>query len=129
MSTRQKAASSACPEILTHGRASAATQREFLFKHATTQVSSCGLCEWIFLEVENDCKQECKRCDQVNELLWLMAELQEEVVRLRTVREFERDFDQRSCTMPSMMYGSQLSMTTAEVGPGSGLCQKEGKIT
>lgn len=39
------------------GRTSAAAQTEVLFKHATTQVFSCRMCEVIFLEVENDYKQ------------------------------------------------------------------------
>jgi len=61
------------------------TQTELLLEHVTTQVSSCGVCEGIFLEIESDCKQACGRCDQINELLCLVAELQEEVGRMRCI--------------------------------------------
>jgi len=36
-------------------------------------------------EIESDCKQACGRCDQINELLCLVAELQEEVGRMRCI--------------------------------------------
>ena len=51
MAILQKAVFSASPELLAPGRANAATQSELLFKHATTQVSGCGMCEGVFLEV------------------------------------------------------------------------------
>ncbi|KAK4818853.1 hypothetical protein QYF61_020072 [Mycteria americana] len=102
VTTQQKAVSSASPELLAPGGTSAATQ----FKHATTQVSGCGMCEGIFLEVDSDCKQACGGCDQIDKLLCLVAELQEEVGRLRSIRESEREVDQWSRTLPSMMHGS-----------------------
>ena len=71
--------------MVTTGRTNAATQTELLYKHVIPQVSSCGMCEGIFLEVESDCKQACGRCDQIDELLCLVAELQEEVSRLRSI--------------------------------------------
>ena len=85
VTTQQKAVSSASPELLAPGRTNAATQTELLFKHATTLVSGCGMYEGIFLEVESDCKHACGRCDQTDELLCLVAELQEEVSRLRSI--------------------------------------------
>lgn len=60
-------------------------QTELLFKRVTAQVSSCGMCERIFLEVESDCKEACGRCDQTDELLCLVAELLEEVGRLSSI--------------------------------------------
>ncbi|XP_074991813.1 uncharacterized protein LOC142074828 isoform X2 [Calonectris borealis] len=129
VTTRQKAVSSAAPELLAPSRTNAATQTELLFRHAPTQVSGCGMCEGIFLEVESDCKQDCGRCDQIDELLCLVAELQEEVSRLRSIRESEKEIDQWSRTLPSMMHRSQLSVATMEAGPGSALCQEEGSVT
>lgn len=35
----------------------------------------------------------CVRCEQVDELLSLVVELREEVERLRTIRECEREID------------------------------------
>lgn len=86
MTTWQKVVLSISPELLVPGRTNAAAQMELPFKRVTAQVSNCGMCEWIFLEVESDCKQVCGRCDQIDELLWLVAELQEEVGRLRSLR-------------------------------------------
>ena len=85
VTTQQKAVSSASAELLAPGRTNAATQRELLFKQVTAQVSGCGMCEGIFLEVESDCKQACGKCDQIDELPCLVAELQEEVGRLRSI--------------------------------------------
>lgn len=78
---------------------------------------------------ESDCKQACGRCDQIDELLCLVAELQEEVNRQRSIQESEREIDQWSCTLPSMMHRSQHSVATMEAGPGSALCQEEGSVT
>jgi len=41
-------------------------------------------------------------CDQVNDLLSLVAELTEEVERLRSIRDCEREIDWWSCTLPSL---------------------------
>lgn len=79
----QKDVSSAPPELLAPSRTNAATQRALLSDHVTTQVSSCGVCTGIFLEVESDCKEDCGRCDQVDEMLCLVTEF-EEVSRLRS---------------------------------------------
>lgn len=79
--------------------------------------------------MESDCKQACGRCDQIDELLCLMAELQEEVGRRRSIQESEREIDQWSHTLPSMMHRSQLSVATMEAGPGSALHQEEGSVT
>ncbi|KAF4803652.1 hypothetical protein TURU_014342 [Turdus rufiventris] len=78
MATWQKAVSSASPELLASGKTNGAIQTELLFKDATTQISVCGMSERIFLKIESDCKQDCGSCDQIDELLYLVAELQEE---------------------------------------------------
>lgn len=69
-------------------------QTELLLKHVTTQVSGCGMCAGISLEMEDDNKQVCGWCDQVDELPCLVAEMQEEVDRLRSSWESEKETDQ-----------------------------------
>lgn len=51
------------------------------------------MCAGIFLEIESDSKQACERCDQIDELFCLVAELQKEVGRLRSIPECEREID------------------------------------
>ena len=41
----------------------------------------------------------CIRCDQVDYLLCLVAELREEVDRLRSIREAEQEIDWWSCAL------------------------------
>lgn len=79
--------------------------------------------------MEDDSKQTCGRCTQVDELLCLVAELWEEMGRLRSISESEKGIDQWSCALPSLVLTRQLSMATTEVGPVPVLCQDEGSIT
>ncbi|PKU49363.1 hypothetical protein llap_402 [Limosa lapponica baueri] len=126
--TQQKAVSSASPEFLAPGRTNVTTQTELQSKHLATQVSGCGICEGIFLESDSDCKQACGSCEQADELLCFVAELQEEVGRQRNILESEKEIDQWSCTLPSLMHVSPHSVTTMEAGPGPVLCQDEGSV-
>lgn len=41
----------------------------------------------------------------------------------------QREIGQWSCTLPSLMNGSQFSVVTMEKGPGSALCQEKGSLT
>lgn len=59
----------------------------------------------------------------------MVAELQEEVGRLSSTREPERDMDRRSCALQSLMRASPLGVAAKEAGPGSALCQEEGSVT
>jgi len=77
--------------------------------------------------VEGDSKQACGRCDQVDELLCIVAELQEEVSRLRSIQESKKHIDQ-SCAQPPLMHANQLRVATMEAGPGSILYQERGSI-
>lgn len=77
--TQQNTVSSAFAELLTLGRTNAAPESKLLFNYTTTQISSCGICEEIFLDMESDCKQVCGRCDEIHELLSLVTEGQDEV--------------------------------------------------
>ncbi|GAB0209404.1 sodium- and chloride-dependent neutral and basic amino acid transporter B(0+)-like [Grus japonensis] len=114
VTTQQKAVSSTSPELLAPGRSNVATQTELLTEHVTTQTSDCRVYVRIFLEMERDSKHACGRCDQVDVLLCLMSELQEEMGKLRSIRQSEKEIDQWSCALPSLVQTSQLSMATIE---------------
>lgn len=55
-----------------------------------------------------------------------MAKLQEEVERLRSIRQSERVTDEWSCALPSLICTVQPSMATTEVGPVSDLHHAKG---
>lgn len=114
VSTQQNTVSSASTELLTLGRPM------LLFKHTITQISSCGTREEILTDKERDCKEACGRCNQVHELLSLVAEGQDEV----TIRGVHW-----SHTLTFMMCKCQLRVATTEAGPEPGLCQERGNIT
>lgn len=96
------------------------TKSKLLFNYTTTQISSCGMCGEVFLEMESDCKQVCGRCDQTHELLLLVAEGQDEV-RVWGIHW--------SHTLISTRHRGQLSVITAEAGLEPGLCRKQGNTT
>jgi len=74
-------------------RKEAATQTEVPGKHAAVQVSGCSECHQLALETDNSKGNNCIRCDQMHYLLCLVAELREEVDRLRSIREAEQEID------------------------------------
>ncbi|KFV65520.1 hypothetical protein N307_00492, partial [Dryobates pubescens] len=82
------------------GRKTASTQTELFHQHAGVQAASCRECFSLAVGIEGEGEDTCVRCDQVNFLLSLVAELndevdemKEEVSRLRTIRESERELD------------------------------------
>lgn len=115
-----KTVSSAFTELLTLGRTNGAKESKLLFNYRTTQISSCGMCEEIFLDMESECKQVCGRCDQAHELLSLVAEGQDDM------RVWGIHWNH---TLISMMHRSQLSVATAGSGLEPGLYQKQGNTT
>ncbi|PKU47774.1 death-associated protein 1 [Limosa lapponica baueri] len=62
-------------------------------KHVGVQASGCRECQGLALAMEGSGDNACVRCEQVNDLLSLVVELKEEVERLRTIRECEREID------------------------------------
>ncbi|KAK4831120.1 hypothetical protein QYF61_015423 [Mycteria americana] len=58
-----------------------ATQMELPRKHAVVQVSGCRQCLGLSLFTHGSRVDSCVKCDQVNDLLCMVAELQEEVER------------------------------------------------
>ena len=81
--------------VLTRKRASrakpVATQTEGLLQDVAVQVSGCQECLNLLLPGEDGKDATCVRCEQLDELLSLVVELREEVVRLRTIRESEQE--------------------------------------
>jgi len=56
-------------------------------------VSGCSECHQLALETDSSKGNMCIRCDQVDYLLCLVAELREEVDRLRSIREAEKEIN------------------------------------
>ena len=83
VSTRKRA----CP------KKTVATQTEGLPRNVAMQVSGCRECQSLLLPREDGKDATSVRCEQVDELLSLVVELREEVERLRTIRECEREID------------------------------------
>jgi len=97
--------------VTTRGKAvarrSVGTQTEAPRKDRAVQVSGCRECLSLALvpaDSRDDC---CVRCEQVNDLLSLVAELKEEVERLRSIRECEREINWWSSTLPSLRQRQQ----------------------
>jgi len=55
------------------------------------QVSGCRECHQLALEMDGRGENSCVRCDQLDYLLGLVAELRDKVDRLRSIRESERE--------------------------------------
>jgi len=97
--------------VTTRGKAvarrSVETQTEAPRKDAGVQVSGCRECLSLALVLEDSRDNGCVRCKQVNDLLSLVAELKEEVQRLRSIRECEREIDWWSRILPSLRQRQQ----------------------
>ncbi|GAB0204581.1 hypothetical protein GRJ2_002923700 [Grus japonensis] len=105
-----------------------ATQTELPQKHAATQLSGCRDCLNLALAGEGTSEIGCLRCDQVDDLLSLVAELREEVERLRSIREVEREIDWWSQALPSLRQkqGHLTDQSQSERDPVSSPRQAEG---
>ena len=89
----------------------AASQAELWWEHAATQVSGCRMCPTLIPVSDNSSEHTCGRCAQVEELLCLVTELREEVSRLRSIRERERERDYWNLTLPSLGQAQQADRT------------------
>jgi len=78
------------------------TQTEVPHKHTAVQVSGCRECLSLAVLPEDSRDHSCVQCDQVNDLLSLVAELKEKLRRLMSIRECEREIYWWSCTLPSL---------------------------
>ncbi|KAJ7413966.1 hypothetical protein WISP_87324 [Willisornis vidua] len=74
-------------------------QTESSKKDAATQAYGCIDCLSLEVLPEDSVRSTCIQCEQVNNLLCLVAELKEEVERLRSISESERQIDWWSHTL------------------------------
>ena len=108
VSTWQKAIASLSSAPVT---ADTASQTELRWEHAATQVSGCRVCPTLMPVPDGSSKYTCGRCTQVEELLRLVTELWEEVSRLWSIRECEREIDYWNRTLPSLGQAQQADRT------------------
>ena len=64
-----------------------------LSRTVAIQVSGCRECESLLLPWESGRYSICVRCEPVEDLLGTLAELKEEVERLRAIRDCEQESD------------------------------------
>jgi len=107
-------------------RRSMGTKMEIPHKHTGVQVSGCRECLSLVLVPEDNRDNSCVRRDQVNDLLSLVAELKEEVERLRSIRACEREIDWWSRTLPSLRPRQQEAAPQKEEDPLPSCHQAEG---
>ncbi|KAI6074904.1 Cadherin-18 isoform X1 [Aix galericulata] len=69
------------------------TQTDYPFKNTAVQVTGCGECLSLLLPSAGGRETADVRCEQVDDLVRMVAELKEEVERLRDIRECEREID------------------------------------
>jgi len=104
-----------------------ATQTELLHEQAAVQVSGCRECLSLSLISEGSGQNACVRCDQVNDLLSLVAELKEEVEILRIIRECEREIDWWSHALPSPRQAQRMDTPREADDPLPSRHQAEGE--
>jgi len=69
------------------------TEAEVPKQDGSVQVSVCSECQSLAFAVLGEGDSTCVRCNQLNDLLSLVVDLKEEVERLRSIRECEREID------------------------------------
>jgi len=94
------------------------------------QVSSCRECHQLALETGGSRRNSCVRCYQVDNLLSLVAELREEVDRLRSVRESEQEIDWWSHALTSLKpeQGQPPEKAHDQSNPVSSIHQDVGRV-
>ena len=91
-----------------------ATQTEIPKQDAGVQFSGCRECQSLALPAFSALGEggsNCVRCDQVNYLLSLMVDLKDEVERLRSIKECEREIAGTKPYQP-LDLGSQTRLCT-----------------
>lgn len=100
-----------------------ATQTELPKKRTAVQASGCRECLSFSLDCSRD--SSCVRCDQVDDLFSLVAELQDEVERLGSVRAPERAIDWWNQSLASMRQEQPPEIMQDQGNPMS-ILQQEG---
>ena len=89
----------AAPRWKAAARKNVETQTEVPKQGASAQVSGCSECQSLAFAVLGEGDSTCVRCEQLNDLLSLVVDLKEEVERLRSIKECEREIDWWSQTL------------------------------
>ncbi|XP_068782230.1 uncharacterized protein [Struthio camelus] len=100
----------------------ASTQTDPQTADAALQVSGCRQCLGPLREAWADSQLSCVRCAVVDQLRHQIKELQEEVSRLRSIREDEREIDRVFSEIVQLR--ESPAPTAAEVSEGSAPCVK-----
>ena len=74
-------------QVRTTTRKNVTTQTGLPHKHAAVWVPGCRECLSLSILSEGSSDNTCVCCDQLDDMLSLVAELKEEVERLRSIRE------------------------------------------
>ena len=112
--------------VKTTTRKNVATQMELPRKHAAVQVPGCRECLSLSILPEGSSDNTCVHCNQLDDLLSLVAELREEVERLRSIRECEREIDWWSNTLAPLKQQEQMEAPNEAGNPSSSCYQAEG---
>lgn len=96
-----------------------APQTESMYVHAAVQVSDRGECPILSLLQEGSRDTTCVQFVQVHDLLSLVAELKEEVERLRSIWDCEREIDWWSHTLLSLQERHRASERCSTSSGGS----------
>ena len=94
--------------VKTTTRKNMATQTELPRKHAAVQVLGCRECLSLSVLSEGSSDNNCVCCDQLDDLISLVVELREEVERLRSIRDCEREIDWWSSTLAPIKQQEQM---------------------
>ncbi|RMC00455.1 hypothetical protein DUI87_23065 [Hirundo rustica rustica] len=78
-------------------------------KDVSVQTHSCPECLSLSVASGDVAEKACLGCEQVNDLLSLVAELREEVERLRSIRDSDREIDWWSSALTSLREAHQES--------------------
>jgi len=88
------------------------TWTELPRKHAASQVSGYRECQSLSVVMVGSSEKSCVRCDQADDLLSLVADLQEEVEMLRSISESEKETLMESCSaIPERETGTATKKT------------------
>ena len=102
---------------ITDAKKSMETQTEAPAQDASTQVTGCDESQRLAFAVPGDGGSTCIRCDELNDLVSLVVDLKEEVERLRTIKECERETDCWCQSLLARDLGTQLKLHMEYVIP------------
>lgn len=90
---------------------------EIPLQHASAQVCGCRECQGLAFAMQGDGDSACVRCKVLNNILSLVVDLKEEVERLSSIRECERETDWWCQSPWALRFGSQLRLHVKHISP------------